>query len=191
LRDALDQTQARIDEEQMTQSSYRHMLERMERDYIASRLKANELEISIKSKGQILDLESHKHRKTKEDRLQSKAIFDSLMLNIEKEQKDRQERIIELQKCIKNKEESVQRRIERQRRNAEIAEAAANENKDSSELILRQQLYINKLWNTFMRKKMEKEMKRSQNIDDAFKAIKTATQVTDVQELVRKFLSRE
>ena len=110
------------------------------------------------------------------------------MLNIEKEQKDRQERIIELQKCIKNKEESVQRRIERQRRNAEIAEAAANENKDSSELILRQQLYINKLWNTFMRKKMEKEMKRSQNIDDAFKAIKTATQVTDVQELVRKFL---
>jgi len=85
----------------------------------------------------------------------------------------------------------VQRRIERQRRNAEIAEAAANENKDSSELILRQQLYINKLWNTFMRKKMEKEMKRSQNIDDAFKAIKTATQVTDVQELVRKFLSRE
>lgn len=96
MRDALDQTQARIDEEQMTQSSYRHMLERMERDYIASRLKANELEISIKSKGQILDLESHKHRKTKEDRLQSKAIFDSLMLNIEKEQKDRQERIIEL-----------------------------------------------------------------------------------------------
>ena len=113
------------------------------------------------------------------------------MVNIEKEQKDRQERIVELQKCIKNKEESVQRRIERQRRNAEIAEAASNENKDSSELVLRQQLFINKLWNTFMRKKMDKEMKRSQPIDDAFKQIKTATQVSDVQELVRKFLSRE
>lgn len=53
------------------------------------------------------------------------------MKNIEKEQKDRQERIIELQKSIKNKEESVTRRIERQKRNQEIAEAAANENKDS------------------------------------------------------------
>jgi len=41
----------------------------MERDYISSRLKANELEVSIKSKAQILDLESHKNRKTKEDRL--------------------------------------------------------------------------------------------------------------------------
>jgi septation ring formation regulator EzrA len=42
-----------------------------------------------------------------------------------------------------------------------------------------------------MRKKMEKEMRKSQIIDDAFKSIKTATGVTDVQEMVKKFLSRE
>jgi len=41
-----------------------------------------------------------------------------------------------------------------------------------------------------MRKKMEKEMRNSQEIDDAFKAIKTATSVTDVQEMVRRFLTR-
>jgi len=62
------------------------------------------------------------------------------MKNIEKEQKDRSDRILELQRCIKNKEESVQRRIERQKRNQEIAEAAANENKDSSELKMRESL---------------------------------------------------
>lgn len=107
------------------------------------------------------------------------------------EQRDRQDRITELHRCIKNKEESVQRRIERQRRNAEIAEAAANENKDSSELKMRENLYIQKLWNTFMRKKMEKEMRNSQQIDDAFKRIKTATSVQDVQVMVQKFLGRE
>ena len=74
---------------------------------------------------------------TKEEKLQSKSIFDQLMKNIEKEQKDRQDRIIELQKCIKNKEESVQRRIERQKRNQDIAEAAANENKDATEMKMR------------------------------------------------------
>jgi len=110
------------------------------------------------------------------------------MKNIEKEQKDRQDRIIELQKCIKNKEESVQRRIERQKRNQDIAEAAANENKDASELKMRESLYIQKLWNTFMRKKMDKEMKKSAKIDEAFKTIKTATGVTDVAEMVSKFL---
>jgi hypothetical protein len=113
------------------------------------------------------------------------------MENISKQQSDRQNRIHELQKCIRNKEESVQKRIERQRRNQEIAEAAANENKDSSELKMRENLYIQKLWNSFMRKKMEKEMKNSAQIDEAFKAIKTATGVTDVQEMVKKFLTRE
>lgn len=42
-----------------------------------------------------------------------------------------------------------------------------------------------------MRKKMDKEMKASVEIDNAFKTIKTATQVSDVQEMVRKFLTRE
>ena len=32
-----------------------------------------------------MELETQKQRKTKEERLQSKAIFDSLMKNIEKE----------------------------------------------------------------------------------------------------------
>ena len=56
---------------------------------------------------------------------------------------------------------------------------------------MRENLYVQKLWNTFMRKKMAKEMEGSKLIDEAFKSIKTATQVTDVQEMVRKFLTRE
>jgi hypothetical protein len=117
---------------------------------------------------------------TKEEKLQSKSIFDLLMKNIEKEQKDRQDRIIELQKCIKNKEESVQRRIERQKRNQEIAETAANDNKDASEMKMRDQLFVQKLWNVFMRKKMAKEMDKAAEIDAAFKVIKTETGITDV-----------
>ena len=133
----------------------------MKKDFIASKIKCTDLDESLKSKRQLLVFEESKQRKTKEERLQSKAIFDNLMKNIEKEQKDRQERILELNRCITNKEASVNRRIERQRKNQEIAETAASENKDSSELKDRQKLMINKLWNTFMRKKMEKEMRNS------------------------------
>ena len=56
---------------------------------------------------------------------------------------------------------------------------------------MRENLYIQKMWNTYMRKRMDKEMKASEQIDNAFKTIKTATQVSDVQEMVRKFLTRE
>lgn len=60
-----------------------------------------------------------------------------------------------------------------------------------TELKMRETLYLNKLWNTFMRKKMEREMAKSSAIDEAFKLIKTSTGVNDVQEMVKKFLSRE
>ena len=175
----------------MAKRTYTHMLERMNKDFIATKIKTSDLETSLKNKSQVLDIEESKTRKTKEEKLQSKNIFDNLMKNIEKEQRDRQERILELQRCIANKEESVKRRIERQKKNQEIAETAANESKDSTELKMRNYLYINKLWNNFMKKKMHKEMENSRSIDEAFKQIKTHTGVTDVQAMVRRFQTRE
>ena len=81
----------------------------------------------------------------------------------------------DLHRSIKNKEEAVQRRLERIKRQHEIAEAAANENKDSSEISMREGMLINKLWNGFLKRKMEREMQRAGDIEDAFQRIKAAT----------------
>lgn len=125
-------------------------------------------------------MESQKHRSIKQQRMQSKVTVDRLMHNIEKEHTDTNAILAEIAKCLKDKEESVQKRMERIKKNQEIAEQAANDSKDQSEIKDRQNLYIQKLWNAFMRKKMEKEMANSAQIDSAFKDIKTATGVTDV-----------
>ena len=89
------------------------MLTRMKKDFINLKLKSSANDGALKNKSTVLELETQKNRKIKEDKLQSLAIFQNLMRNIEKEQRDRQERIQELQKCIRNKEESVQKRIDR------------------------------------------------------------------------------
>jgi len=65
------------------------MLERMKKDYIATKIDSNDFNESLRSKKTILDLEQLRQRSTKEEKLQSKSIFDGLMRNIEKEQKDR------------------------------------------------------------------------------------------------------
>lgn len=82
------------------------------------------------------------------------------MKNIDHEQKKRQERIKALNKSITNKEEALHKRMERVRRQNEIAETAANENKDSNELEKRQKWFVQKIWSQFFKKKMEKEMNR-------------------------------
>lgn len=110
------------------------MLKRMKKDLIALQLQSNYLTESLRSKQQIYKEESNKQRIAKEQKLQSKYRLDNLMQNIDHEQKKRQERIISLQTSIKNKEEALQKRMDRVKRQSEIAEAAANENKDQNEI---------------------------------------------------------
>jgi hypothetical protein len=106
------------------------MLDRMKKDLISLQLTSNDLIESLRSKRSIMNDELNKQRKSKENKLQSKYRLDNLMKNIEREQDKRKERIESLQTSIKNKEDALQKRMDRVQRQSEIAEAAANENKD-------------------------------------------------------------
>jgi hypothetical protein len=90
------------------------------------------------------------------------------MRAIDLDQKERHDRIASLQKSIKNKEEALRRRVERVKRQQDIAEQAANENKDSNELRMQEQFVVQKLWSSFLKKKMDVEMMRTQELEDAF-----------------------
>ena len=50
----------------------------------------------------------------------------------------------------------------------EIADMAANENKDQNEIKMLHEFLIQRLWSAFMKKKMEKEMNRHMAIEEAF-----------------------
>ena len=88
----------------------------MKKDLIALQLKSNDLTESLRSKNQIYKEESEKQRIAKENKLQSKYRLDNLMKSIDHEQKKRQELIISLQTSIKDKEEALQKRVDRVKR---------------------------------------------------------------------------
>lgn len=126
----LDNVKETHEFEMLAQNQYNHMLKRMKKDLIALQLKSNDLTESLRSKNIIWNDEFRKDMQGKENKLLSKFRLDKLMQNIDHEQKKRQERIVSLQTSIKNKEEALQKRMDRVKRQSEIAEAAANENKD-------------------------------------------------------------
>ena len=96
LETSLKETENKIQEEEFTSYTYKHMLERMKKDFIASKIVTSQNEAALKNKQGIFDLENQRQRKIKEERLQSRTIFFNLMKNIEKEQRNRQEIIHEL-----------------------------------------------------------------------------------------------
>jgi len=56
---------------------------------------------------------------------------------------------------------------------------------------MRDNFLAQRLWSAFMKTKMEREMKRTLEIENAFQHIRAATGHSDVQEIVQLFLTRE
>ena len=50
---------------------------------------------------------------------------------------------------------------------------------------------IQRMWRKYYKKKMNKEMKKSFQVEDAFQKIRSQTGNTDVQDIVHKFLTKE
>lgn len=59
------------------------MIDRMKKDLIALKIKATELNDSYKQKESIMNEESEKSRKTKEQRMQAKTKLENLMKQID------------------------------------------------------------------------------------------------------------
>ena len=127
----------------------------------------------------------------RQEKLQSKFKLDKLMKNIDHENEKRQERIESLQKSIINKQEALEKRLSRAKRQADIAEMAANESKDQNEIEKRANLLVQKAWAAFFKKRMEREMQKYASIEGAFQKIRTATGNSDVKEMVQKFMTKE
>jgi hypothetical protein len=69
------------------------MMDRMRADLISSQLQSQSLKDSVKSKHDIAKEESEKLRKAKQDRVRAKMKLEEVMLSIDAEQRERQERI--------------------------------------------------------------------------------------------------
>jgi hypothetical protein len=191
LERALAAAQSKQEEEQQNKSSYEHMLDRMKKDRIALEIKAQSLSQNLRSARQVLGSEQQKSRKTMEAKFQSRLQLKELKDQYEYEKRQKEDRIVQLERNVRMRQEASARREERQKRQTEIAEAAAKADSDSQESRLRDNVMLLRFWYKFLVKKLDTEKTNSSQIEDAFQKIRTATGLHDVQEIVERFLTRE
>jgi hypothetical protein len=56
---------------------------------------------------------------------------------------------------------------------------------------MQEKFLVQRLYSAFLKKKMENEMNNNRYIEDAFQKIRTATNLSNVNEIVHRFLTRE
>lgn len=190
-KESLEITKKQHKQEISDYKSCLHMLDRMKKDKIAMEIRANTIQSSLKSTRLVLNSEVKKSQQSKEANFQSKMMLVDIRKTYSQSRRKKDEYVINLEKELKSREDVAARREDRQKRQMEIAEAAANDDKDSPEVKLREKLLLCKMWLNFLSKKLTSEMKKAIDVERAFSKIKSATGLSDVNEIVEKFLTRE
>jgi len=85
---------------------------------------------SLKNKEHVQKLEEAQMLKKKERKINSRYALNNLRETMTAEQTRNQKHLVQLQKNLFNRQDAATRRDERQRKNAEVAENAANEDRD-------------------------------------------------------------
>ena len=98
------------------------------------------------------------------------------------------DRLREIFRKRKDLEVKRQARLEKQR---EVAENAVTQNKDLNEQKWRRLLLVHKFLAFFLKKKMDRELSRFSTVEEAYKRIKSSTGISDPEEIVKKYFTRE
>ena len=191
IQKQLEDTRKQQNGESNDTNTYLYMLERMKKDKIAMDIKANSVQIALKSSKQLLSAETEKFRKVRETHFQSRLILRELQKSFVSQRKLKDDKVSQLERNIKSRQEAASRREFRQKKQIEIAEAASKDDKDSHEVKLRECLLLNKIWQNYLNKKLEKEQHQAIKVEKAFKKIKIATGLNDINDICERYLTRE
>lgn len=170
---------------------YEHLLDRMKVTKLHLELKSSAYMESLKNKKSVLNEQLQRMRKSQEHSFLTRQAFHVVKDLFYRETKDKEGQVTELEKNAKSRKEMATRRDNRQRRQMEIAEAAANEERDSEEVRLREGYLLHKFWCKTLTKKLQKDKAESVQIEEAFQRARAATGLTDVHEIVERYLTRE
>ena len=117
--------------------------------------------------------------------------MEELARLIDQDHFQRKSRLASVLKSLYKKKAVLERRTKRNLRQQQIRDQAADDNKDSNELKMNENFLAQKLWSAFLKSKMDKEMARTAEIEQAFQHIRAQNGFSDIQRIVQKFFTRE
>lgn len=188
---SLEAHKAKLEEETANSKTYKQMYDRMNEDKITLELKSNDLHKQLRTITQILDTERFKCRKNYESIYSSRNNLKTLESMVVFDNKQKLDKISNLEKAALSRKKAAERREERIRRIAEIADVAANENTESQEINMKQSLILHKIWHSYLKYKLDKKLKGAIEIEDAYQSIRSATGLQNINEIVNHFIGKE
>lgn len=181
----------KIREEFNNNTIYKHVRERMRQTLMHLEVKNQYLSDQIKLRDFLIESEHRKKIKTLENKYTKAQAYKNLQKTVKLDFKDRSADLDMLEDDINTREKIHELREKRMKKYEEIAETAANEERDLKNNTKREAVLLNTFWAKYLSWNLRKSKLKSQYIEDAFEKIKTDTLIHDINDVVSKFLIKE
>ena len=155
--------------------TYEHMYDRMKKDELKYKINSNAVERQLKVGNKRLQRNIENMIISKREDKETRHALQLVQSKIEEESVVREKNMFEMKKTIHKRRLLEKKRVDRLKRQKEVAENAATESKDLNEKKWRRLLMVHKFLAFFLKRKMERELKRFAVVEDAFKQIKSNT----------------
>lgn len=180
-----------IHESQTTKKVYNHMCGRIQKEHALLKEKLLLMEGHLRRKFSETDRKASAQERLSRKTAQTVQDLDMLEQDVEHERFVREEALANMLSALQAKMEAKDRRARFEEWRHEVALDAANEAFNASAGRLRKLYAVEKLSGNCLQKITFEQVERSQNTEDGFQKIREVTGLTDVMDIVHKFLNRD
>merc|ERR1719159_1630868 len=191
LKKQYDDTVDKIDDVQTRRKVYEHMLKRILHEQMMLKEKMLKMEKHLEKKNHEAETAVDHSRKAHSDKVQASIDLELMEQDAENERNVREGAMRDMMGTLHTKRNAIQRRADFERWRHEVALEAANEAFQGSAGRLRKLYAVEKLAGNCLQKITFDQVEKSQATEDGFQKIREVTGLTDVMDIVHKFLNRD
>jgi hypothetical protein len=181
----------RSEEGQFKSATYQHMLGRLEDDRLLLDKQLERLQHLKKDAERehhhVKQMMHHQHQRRNKLEKKRRELADRIRLASAK----REKRLEEAREALKEQVRMQTRRETREKKRRQIALEVAGDLGEEEEERLKKQFVTKKMYSTLLQGKLEKNVARSSALQQGFQKIKNATGLSDVDDILQKYLSRD
>lgn len=185
------ETLSLIKEAQTSKKVYNHMLNRITKEQILLKEKLLVMEAHLGRKNAELHRKVAQQQGLTKKGAQFQQDLDVMEMDVEHERTVRTEATKNMENALQMRKDTEERRAQFEKWQLEVALDAANEAFNASAGRLRKLYAVEKLAGNCLQKITFEQVERSQSTEDGFQKIREVTGLTDVMDIVHKFLNRE
>jgi len=179
----LEEVETKLAEAYATKKSYEHMLDRMKKDELIYQKNSSNVERNLRMGKVRLNRNVENLIKSKREDEETKHALNMVNSAIQYESHKRELDLKRMKNVVMKRKFLERKRAERLQRQKEVAENAATESKDVNEVLYssnrkkkwRRLLMVHKFLAFFLKKKMDRELRRFKVVEEAFRKIKSTT----------------